>query len=52
MFGQTHTIELSLTARDKMRFPVLIGRRFLMGKFIVDPSKYDLSHKRRKSKSQ
>jgi len=29
-----------------MRFPILIGRRFLMGKFVVDSSKYDLSFKK------
>lgn len=32
-------IELSLTDRSDMRFPVLIGRRFLKNKFLVDVSK-------------
>ncbi len=50
IFGQKYDIELSLSTRDKMKFPILIGRRFLMGKFIVDPSKYDLSNKKRKLK--
>jgi hypothetical protein len=50
LFGQKKPIELSLSERGEMRFPILIGRRFLMGKFIVDPSKYDLSEKRRKEK--
>ena len=48
LFGQIYQIQLSLSERGEMRFPILIGRRFLMGKFIVDPSKYDLSHKRKK----
>lgn len=48
LFGHIYPIELSLSERGEMRFPILIGRRFLMGKFIVDPSKYDLSSKRRK----
>lgn len=48
LFGKKYAIELSLSERGEMRFPILIGRRFLMGKFIVDPSKYDLSYKRRK----
>ena len=50
LFGKTYPIELSLSERGEMKFPILIGRRFLMGKFIVDSSKYDLSHK--KSKKQ
>ncbi len=37
IFNKIHTITLSLSARDDMRFPVLIGRKFLNGKFIVDP---------------
>lgn len=50
LFGRKYPIELSLSKRGEMKFPILIGRRFLMGKFIVDPSKYDLSHKKRKAK--
>jgi hypothetical protein len=45
LFGKRYSIELSLSERGEMRFPILIGRKFLMGKYIVDPSKYDLSHK-------
>lgn len=52
LFGKKHMIELSLSERGEMKFPILIGRRFLMGKFIVDPSKYDLSYKRRMKKLQ
>lgn len=33
------TIELSLTNRSEMKYPVLIGRKFLTGSFIVDVSK-------------
>ncbi|MCG2589791.1 ATP-dependent zinc protease family protein [Rhodohalobacter sulfatireducens] len=33
------TIELSLTDRSVMKYPVLIGRKFLKGQFIVDVSK-------------
>lgn len=33
------TIELSLTNRSEMKYPVLIGRKFLTGNFIVDVSK-------------
>lgn len=50
LFGKKYPIQLSLSKRGEMKFPILIGRRFLMGKFIVDPSKYDLSEKKRKLK--
>ncbi len=33
------TIELSLTNRSEMKNPVLIGRKFLTGTFLVDVSK-------------
>lgn len=29
---------LSLSKRDNMRYPVLIGRRLIKGKFIIDPN--------------
>lgn len=39
-FSRYHrTIELSLTNRSEMKYPVLIGRKFLTGHFIVDVSK-------------
>lgn len=34
--GVTYTIEISLSDRTDMRSPVLIGRKFLRGKFVVD----------------
>ena len=50
VFGKIYPIELSLSERGEMRFPILIGRRFLMGKFVVDSSKYDLSFKKANKK--
>jgi len=47
LFGKKYSIELSLSERGEMRFPILIGRKFLMRKFVVDPSKYDLSYKQK-----
>ena len=35
-FGKTYRINLTLSTRDDMRFPVLIGRQFLSKKFMVD----------------
>lgn len=37
-FGQKTNIQLSLTNRSEMKYPVLIGRRFIADKFIVDVS--------------
>ncbi|MEX1062120.1 MAG: RimK/LysX family protein [Balneolaceae bacterium] len=37
--GSLYPIELSLTDRTEMRNPVLIGRKFIRKKFIVDVSK-------------
>ncbi len=35
-FGKTYKINLTLSTRDDMKFPVLIGRQFLNKKFLVD----------------
>jgi hypothetical protein len=35
-FSKTYKINLTLSTRDDMRFPVLIGRQFLSKKFVVD----------------
>jgi len=43
LFNKIRTIELTLTERGSMRFPVLLGRKFLSKKFIVDSSKKNLS---------
>lgn len=42
--GCTLSIELSLTDRSEMKYPVLIGRKLLKGKFMVDPSKSFLTN--------
>ena len=35
-FGKTYVINLTLSTRDDMKYPVLIGRQFLKKKFLVD----------------
>ncbi len=35
-FGKSYKINLTLSTREDMRFPVLIGRQFLKNKFLVD----------------
>ncbi len=37
--------ELSLTDRSEMKFPVLLGRKFLMNRFLVDVAKAHTSKK-------
>lgn len=44
IFGKTYKINLTLSTRDDMRFPVLIGRQFLKRKFLVDVDLQNLSH--------
>ncbi|WP_010182007.1 ATP-dependent zinc protease family protein [Aquimarina agarilytica] len=48
IFNKTYPITLTLNDRDKMRFPVLIGRKFLSGKFIIDPKQLNLSYVQKK----
>ena len=43
LFEKTYKISLSLSARQEMRFPVLLGRKFLTKKFIVDTELFDIS---------
>ena len=40
LMGEVYRIFLTLTDRGDMRFPVLIGRRFLSKKFIVDVTQH------------
>lgn len=44
LFGKVYRITLTLSSREDMRFPVLLGRKFLTNKFIVDTSLTDVSH--------
>ena len=48
LFGEEFVIEFSLSDRKKMKFPILIGRKFLMkGNFVVEVNQYDLSFKQK-----
>ncbi|OMP32539.1 MULTISPECIES: RimK/LysX family protein [Mangrovimonas] len=42
-FGKTYKINLTLSTRDDMKFPVLIGRQFLSKKFLVDVDQKNVS---------
>lgn len=45
LFDKTLTAELSLTDRSEMRYPVLVGRKLINGRFLVDVSQKYLSKK-------
>lgn len=48
LFGITYPISLSLSERSDLKYPVLLGRKFLNKRFIIDTSLKKLSHKSRK----
>lgn len=50
LFGEEFEIFLTLSDREEMKFPVLLGRTFLSKKFIVDTSLTNLSFKRKQKK--
>ncbi len=52
IFDEKYKLELSLTERGEMRFPILIGRKLLMGNFLVDTAKTDLSFKNKVKKEE
>ena len=43
-FGKKYKINLTLSTRDSMKFPVLIGRQFLRKKFMVDVDLENVSY--------
>lgn len=45
LFGELFEIELSLTDRSDMKYPILLGRKLLANLFVVDVTKTNLSHK-------
>lgn len=49
-----HTVKAALTLADRSRnnFPILIGRRTISGKFLVDVSKAEVARPRKNSKSR
>ncbi|MDN3664740.1 ATP-dependent zinc protease [Algibacter miyuki] len=47
-FGKTYRINLTLSTRSDMKFPVLIGRQFLKQKFMVDVDLENVSFKLKK----
>ena len=54
LFQELHTIDLTLSERGEMKYPVLIGRKLLNRRFLVDTQKTNLSsiHKRKSLKEK
>ena len=50
LFGRKIRAEFSLADRSSMKFPILLGRKLLQNRFLVDVSKKDLSYSERKKK--
>jgi hypothetical protein len=45
IFDETFPIYLTLSERKDMKFPILLGRKFLTKKFVIDTAYKNLSHK-------
>lgn len=45
LFNETYPIKLTLSERSDMKYPILLGRKFLTKKFIVDTSQKNNSYK-------
>lgn len=41
--GKTYRTQFSLSDRDNMKFPILLGRRVLKKRFLIDVSRKDIS---------
>ncbi len=45
LFGEKFTTQFTLSERGEMRYPVLLGRKLLKRRFLVDPARTNLSYK-------
>lgn len=50
IFEEEYPVELSLSERSDMKYPVLIGRKILHKRYVVDVSKQNLSFKLKQKK--
>lgn len=51
LFGEEIPIELSLSTRSDMKYPILLGRKLLNKRFIVNPARTNLSYKQKRNRS-
>lgn len=45
IFGEEYPVQLSLSERCHMKFPILLGRKFLKNRFIVNTARTNISFK-------
>lgn len=50
LFGKKYNTEFSLSKRKLMRFPILLGRKLLNKRFLIDTSLTNLSYKHKNLK--
>ncbi|MGB3587164.1 MAG: RimK/LysX family protein [Tunicatimonas sp.] len=50
IFKKKRVVEFSLTDRKEMKYPVLLGRKFLRNRYVVDVQQVDISYNLKKSK--
>ena len=50
IFDQDILTEFSLSDRDALRFPILLGRKVLRHRFLIDVSKKNLSYRSKRAK--
>ncbi len=48
IFNEEITTEFSLSNRGSLKFPILIGRKIVRGRFLIDVSKKNLSYKEKR----
>jgi hypothetical protein len=51
LFGRIFPITFTLSHRGKMKYPVLIGKKFLRNRFLVDVTQKDLSFQKKEKVS-
>lgn len=49
IFNEDITAEFSLCNRGSLKFPILIGRKILRGRFLIDAKKKNLSYKEKRA---
>jgi hypothetical protein len=52
IFEQEILTEFSLSDRDALRFPILLGRKILRKRFLIDVSKKNLSYRNKKFRAR
>lgn len=52
LFGEKYLTEFTLSKRNLMRYPILLGRKLLSNQFLIDTAKINLSYKQKTKKAE